>query len=91
MVQLNQTGYVTNPQAIERNPDSMQNRLQQIDEVLAQSERHMAQINEKLHGPTPATDAKEEMPQGISGYIMQINTRSQRLLAMLEELSSQLG
>jgi len=92
MAQLNQAGYTTNPLTTERNPDSMQNRLQQIDEVLANSERHMAQINDKLHGPTPAVDnTKAEIPQGISGFIMQINARSQRLLAMLEELSSKLG
>jgi len=93
MAPLNQVGYTTNLIMAEKsNPDSMQNRLQQIDEVLVKSERHMAQINDKLHGPTPAVDnTKAEIPQGISGFIMQINARSQRLLAMLEELSSQLG
>lgn len=91
MAQINQAGYSTNPLAPERNPDSMQNRLQQINEVLANSERNMEQINDKLHGPTPATDAKDEMPQGISGFIMQINSRSQRLLAMLEQLNAELA
>jgi hypothetical protein len=74
--------------ALTKNPDTLENRLEQIGSVLADCEGHLHSIATKIHGATPETAKNlSERPSGISSWTMDLNTRAQRLRDELTQLN----
>lgn len=71
----------------DRKPDTVAARLQQINAILGECESRVDHIKSCLDGASQETDNRlANEPSSISGYIMEINGRAQRLAQELQAL-----
>jgi hypothetical protein len=80
------------PATLTKNPESLLCRLQQIDAVLRACEDRIVDISGKYTGMPSGEDSNKAPAQpGVSGLVMQVNSRAQRLLDALNAVSNEIG
>ena len=78
--------------ALENNPESLRNRLDQAQATLARCEDALFKIHQRLEPtPSPVPEKVKAIELSISHYALEINNSASRLISMLEELATKLG
>ena len=79
---------------LERNPDAITNRLEQILSMLNDSRRLLAQIEDKFIGPRPRINTDEQKDAGppcITDMLSRINAQAQDINVALSAFSQLIG